>query len=140
MISSYASFGGRGLRQSVAYGAVLGIGTLVVGSVWPSLGDRTPITARELGAQATIGGVAGAVIAFVLYFSKSFRSRGLVHHYVVWIVACVLAALVLVLPSSLTDIWNGLGFALWLGVGAGLGLGVTERQLAASDSVPPEGN
>jgi hypothetical protein len=124
---------GTGLWRSVSSGAALGIATLVFGSVWSSLGEHTSINLRELLTQGLIGGVAGAVISFVLFFTRSFRARGLVYHYGAWIFACLVAAFVLVLPSSLTDIWHGLAFAIWLGVAGGLGLGVTERQLTAGD-------
>jgi hypothetical protein len=137
MIRSYGFLGGRGLRRAMVSGAALGVGALVLGNIWSGLGQRSSINTHDLVVQALIGGVAGAVIAFVLYFTKAFRGRSLLHHYASWVVACVVAAVVLVLPTSLADIWNGLGFALWLGVGAGLGLGLTERQLTAADNVQP---
>ena len=98
--------------------------------VWRALAARLPINLREEVTFGAVSALGGAIIAFVLYFTKSFRKRGMVQHYLAWIFAAVVAAFVLVFPGSLSEGWSwALAFALWAGVSAGLGLGAFAREL-----------
>jgi uncharacterized membrane protein YjfL (UPF0719 family) len=114
----------------VAVGAGLGILNVIFNFAWARLGSRAPIDLSEQTTLAAVSAAGGAIIAFVLYFTKSFRKRGVVHHYLSWMLASVVAALVLVLPDIASEglAWS-IAFSFWLGISAGLGLGVFARQL-----------
>ena len=96
--------------------------------VLPSLISGEPSDVHEEVAFGAVSAVGGAIIAFVLYFTTSFRKRGVVQHYLTWILAGVVAAIVLVFPGGLSEGWpSALTFALWAGVSVGLGLGAFAR-------------
>jgi uncharacterized membrane protein YjfL (UPF0719 family) len=118
------------LARAVGVGAGLGVLNVVFNIFWGALTSRDPINVREQVTFGAVSAVGGAIIAFVLYFTKSFRKRGMVQHYLCWMLASVVAALVLVVPGMVSEGWSrSLAFALWLGVSAGLGLGAFARQV-----------
>ena len=116
------------LARAVAVGAGFGVLNFVVNMLWPAFFTRAPINLREEVWFGAVSAVGGAIIAFVLYFTKPFRKRGMVQHYLSWILAAVVAAFVLVFPDTLREGWSGaLAFALWAGLSVGLGLGAFSR-------------
>lgn len=115
-------------------GAGLGILVAASGYTWNAIGEHTPLDLGRLVVLATIGGLGGAVTAFVLYFTKDFRARGIIQLYCSWMLACFIASLVVLLPDLRTYGWREVGVALWLGCSAGLGFAVIERRVKASST------
>jgi hypothetical protein len=98
--------------------------------IWGALTTGDPINLREEVTFGAVSALGGAIIALVLHFTKSFRKRGMIQHYLSWILAAVVAAFVLVFPGTLSEGWSwALAFALWGGVSAGLGLGAFAREV-----------
>ena len=98
--------------------------------VWARLTKREPTDLHEEVTFAAVSAIGGAIIAFVLYFTTSFRKRGMVQHYLSWLLAAVVAAFVLVFPGTVSEGWSwAVAFALWAGVSVGLGLGAFAREV-----------
>lgn len=119
------------LARAVLSGACLGMAACVFGMVWRARGDGAPVDLHQLARQGMLGTLGGAVIAFVLYWTRPYRARGTIQHYCSWILASIIAAFVLLIPAIPEDGWKWVVlFSLFLGFCAGLGLGAAARQVS----------
>lgn len=98
--------------------------------VWVARGEGAAVDPAKLWSQGILGTLGGAIVGSVLYLTKGYRARGMIQHYCSWILACVIAAFVLLIPVIPEEGWKMFVLvSLFLGVGAGLGLGVSARQV-----------
>ncbi len=118
----------RALLVGIAYG----IAGSISGTFVSDFTRHVPIDWPGLLYELTIAAPAGAIVALILHFTKGFRERGIVPHYVSWIFACTVATLVLMLPLERSNGLWGISFALWGGFSAGIGLAAFARYVQGS--------
>lgn len=119
----------RPVYQDALVGAILGA---LSGTFAPLLGLDTEGTAsipRALFTIGLFGAAGGAIVAVVLRMTWRFRQQGPIQHYLSWILASMIAMLVLLLPDVPTKGWSTVGFALFLGGCVGLAFGAIARRL-----------
>lgn len=117
--------------KSALTGAMLGLLAVIGGAWWQTFTGQAPFEGRPLGEVGAVAMIAGGVIGFVHHGTRRIRTRGRLHEYGSWMVACTIAVFVVVaseLPQK--GLWWTVLFALWLGVSCGLAFGVISRQLS----------
>ena len=118
----------NGLLRALLFGAGQGLLLVVFGTTWTAIGERAAVDVHELVTLAAMGALCGVIVAFVLYFTMSFRQRGRLQDSLAWMLGGLVAALVFVVPGIPSEGWiRAIAFAILLGPGAGLGLFVFAR-------------
>lgn len=113
--------------RALLIGATYGVLASVSGTLWADFTQRIPVDWHGLWQELLIAAPAGALVGVILHYTAPFREHGIVQHYTSWVFACILAALVLMLPIERSEGRWGLWFALWGGLSVGIGLGAFAR-------------
>ena len=118
------------LLRALLFGAGQGLLLVAFSAIWTVIATGAAVDPHELVTHAAMGVLGGAIIAFVLYFTKAFRQRGRLQDALAWMLGGFAAALVFVVPAIPTEgLIRSIVFAMLLGPGAGLGLFVFARQV-----------
>lgn len=121
--------------RSAAIGSVTGVALALLGYAWQSAGLASPWTDLSLGLALAAGALLGPVVSLMLMATKSWRTD-LVGHYASWIVAGLVAGVVVggvLMLEDPTTPGQAFGFGAFLGLCGGLGLGALFRQMREDD-------
>jgi hypothetical protein len=116
-----------GVVRTLLVGAGYGILISVSGTFASVFAQHVPLDWPALLRELSMAAPAGAIVALVLQFTKSFRERGLAYYYASWVFACTIALSILMLPLERSEGWWGIGFILWSGFSAGIALAAVAR-------------
>jgi ribose/xylose/arabinose/galactoside ABC-type transport system permease subunit len=117
--------------KSALTGAMLGLATVVCGTLWQTFTRQIPFDGHPLGEVGAVALIAGGVVGFVHHGTRRIRTRGRLHEYGSWMMACTIGVFVVIAPElPQRGFWWTVLFALWLGTSCGLAFGVINRQLS----------